>query len=47
MRRGQLEKAAANYWYLRGLFFIPLGALFVVSALGNWQAARCATPGRS
>jgi hypothetical protein len=37
MRRGQLEKAAANYWYLRGLFFIPLGALLVLSALGNWQ----------
>jgi len=37
MRRGQLETAAAKYWYLRGLFLIPLGAMFVLSALGNWQ----------
>ena len=37
MRRAQLEKAAANYWYLRGLFLVPLGALCVLSALGNWQ----------
>jgi len=27
--------AAANYTYLRGLFFIPLGVLPIVSALGN------------
>jgi DNA-binding transcriptional ArsR family regulator len=27
----------AEYPYLRGLFGIPLGALFLVSALGNWQ----------
>jgi hypothetical protein len=35
VERTQLEAAAANYTYLRGLFFIPLGALPVVSALGN------------
>src|SRR4051794_35458670 len=37
MQRRQLETAAANYSYLRGLFYIPLGALFVLAALGNWQ----------
>jgi hypothetical protein len=37
MQRRQLETAAANYTYLRGLFFIPLGGLFVLAALGNWQ----------
>ena len=35
MERTKLEAAAANYTYLRGLFFIPLGALPIVSALGN------------
>ena len=35
MERTELETAAANYTYLRGLFFIPLGVLPIVSALGN------------
>jgi hypothetical protein len=37
MQRRELETAAARYTYLRGLLFIPLGGLFVLSALGNWQ----------
>ena len=37
MQRRELETAAANYSYLRGLLYIPLGALFVLAALGNWQ----------
>jgi len=35
VERTELETAAANYTYLRGLFFIPLGVLPIVSALGN------------
>jgi hypothetical protein len=35
--RRRLQAAAAEYPYLRGLFGIPLGALFLVSALGNWR----------
>ena len=35
MERTKLEAAAANYTYLRGLFFIPLGLLPIASALGN------------
>jgi hypothetical protein len=37
MHRRNLEKAAANYSYLRGLFFIPGGLLIIASALGNWE----------
>jgi hypothetical protein len=37
MQRRELESAAARYTYLRGLCLIPLGLLFVVAALGNWQ----------
>jgi hypothetical protein len=37
VQRRQLESAAANYSYLRGLLFIPLGALFILAALGNWE----------
>ena len=37
MRRIELEAAAANVTYLRGLFGLPLGALFVVTGLGNLQ----------
>jgi hypothetical protein len=37
MRRRNLETAAANYSYLRGLFFIPLGMLFILAALANWE----------
>jgi hypothetical protein len=36
MQRRELENAAANYSYLRGLLFIPLGGLCILSALGNW-----------
>ena len=36
MQRGDLEAAAANYSYLRGLFGIPLGALIILVALVNW-----------
>lgn len=36
MERRHLETAAANYSYLRGLLFIPGGALCIVAALGNW-----------
>ena len=35
MERTELEAAAANYTYLRGLFYIPAGVLVIVSALGN------------
>ena len=38
MQRGNLEKAAANYSYLRGLFGIPLGVLIILVALVNWGA---------
>jgi hypothetical protein len=37
MQRDRLESAAAEYHHLRGLFGIPLGFLFFLSALGNWQ----------
>jgi hypothetical protein len=36
MQRGNLEKAAANYSYLRGLFAIPAGVLLILAALANW-----------
>jgi hypothetical protein len=35
MNRKSLETAAANYSYLRGLFFIPLGLVFILAALAN------------
>ncbi|ROO87133.1 hypothetical protein EDD29_4724 [Actinocorallia herbida] len=37
MERRNLESAAANYSYLRGLHSIPVGVLFVLSALGNLE----------
>ena len=37
MQRESLETAAANYSYLRGLLFIPVGALCILAALGNWE----------
>jgi hypothetical protein len=37
MQRRELETAAANYSYLRGLLYIPLGGLFALAALGNWE----------
>ena len=36
MQRRELETAAANYSYLRGMLCIPLGGLFILAALGNW-----------
>jgi hypothetical protein len=37
MQRRNLETAAANYSYLRGLLFIPVGGLCILGALGNWR----------
>src|SRR3954451_4034206 len=37
MKRRTLETAAAHYSYLRGLLFIPLGGLLILSALANWE----------
>ena len=37
MQRRELETAAVNYSYLRGLLYIPLGGLCVLAALGNWE----------
>jgi hypothetical protein len=37
MDRAQLRSTAAVYPYLRGLFSIPTGLLFVLAALGNWS----------
>jgi hypothetical protein len=37
MQRRELEKAAVNHSYLRGLLYLPLGGLFVLAALGNWE----------
>jgi hypothetical protein len=37
MERRKLETAAASYAYLRGLLFIPLGLLFILAALANWE----------
>ena len=37
MQRKTLEKAAANYSYLRGLLAIPLGVLLILAALANWE----------
>ena len=36
MQRGNLEAAAANYSYLRGLFAVPAGVLIILVALVNW-----------
>jgi hypothetical protein len=37
LQRRDLETAAASYSYLRGLLFIPVGGLFILAALGNWE----------
>jgi hypothetical protein len=34
---GRLRSTAISYPYLRGLFLVPGGLLFVVAALGNWE----------
>jgi hypothetical protein len=36
MDRTALEAAATSYSYLRGLLAIPVGAILIASALGNW-----------
>ena len=37
MQRANLERAAANYSYLRGWFYFPAGALCICAALANWE----------
>jgi hypothetical protein len=37
MQRRKLETAAANYSYLRGLLYLPVGGLLILAALGNAQ----------
>jgi hypothetical protein len=37
VERKKLESAVASYSYLRGLYFIPLGMVFVLAALANWE----------
>jgi hypothetical protein len=37
MRRKDLETAATNLSYLRGLLFVPLGMLPILAALANWE----------
>jgi hypothetical protein len=37
MERKQLESAAIEYSQLRGLFVVPLGFVFFLAALGNWE----------
>src|SRR5215212_7337106 len=37
MDHTKLETAAAKYSWLRGLFHLPGGLLFIVAALGNWE----------
>jgi len=37
MERDTLESAGPSHSYLRGLFFIPMGLLFILAALGNWE----------
>jgi len=40
MDRHALEGAAAKYWYLRGLLYIPGGLAAIVAALGNEAVGR-------
>jgi len=35
--RERLQSAASGYPYLRGLLAVPVGALCIVAALGNWE----------
>jgi len=44
MQRRDLESAAVKHTFLRGLFGIPLGVLFIIAALGNWQVGPFAQP---
>ncbi len=45
MQRRDLEDAAASYSCLRGLLFVPAGALAIVAALGNWEVGPLRRPG--
>ena len=42
MERRNLEAAALNYSYLRGLFLLPAGLMFILAAVGNWGLANWA-----
>jgi hypothetical protein len=44
MQRRDLESAAAKHTFLRGLFGLPLGALLLIAALGNWAVGPFAKP---
>jgi hypothetical protein len=44
MQRRDLESAAAKHTFLRGLYGIPLGLLFTIAALGNWEVGSFAEP---
>ena len=44
MERRDLESAAAKHTFLRGLHGIPLGVLFIIAALGNWEVGPFAEP---
>lgn len=35
MERSELESAGASYWHLRGLLYVPVGVLLILSALFN------------
>jgi hypothetical protein len=37
MERRELETAAAKYSYLRGLIYLPVGVICILSALANWE----------
>jgi hypothetical protein len=37
MERRKLETAAAKYSYLRGLIYLPVGVICILSALANWE----------
>jgi hypothetical protein len=45
MERRQLEAAVAGNAHLRGLFALPLAALMLLSALGNWAVGPLRHPG--
>ncbi|MEA2842461.1 MAG: hypothetical protein QOJ69_132 [Actinomycetota bacterium] len=44
MERKELESAAAQVTYLRGLFGIPIGLLFILTGVGNLGWAPLANP---
>jgi len=44
MERTQFESAAVENSHLRGLFVLPLSALMILSALGNWEVGPLRSP---